>query len=31
MRDNPTALADAGAMKRFAAVGVAPGKLFRRG
>jgi hypothetical protein len=28
MRDNPTALADAGAMKRFAAVGVAPGRLF---
>jgi hypothetical protein len=28
MKDNPTALADASAMKRFAAVGVAPGKLF---
>ena len=28
MKDNPTALADAGAMKLFAAVGVAPGKLF---
>jgi hypothetical protein len=28
MKDNPAALADAGAMKRFAAVGVAPGKLF---